>query len=284
MRGRWRGPPGRRARRAPADVRAGGRPRPTCAPGGATGNVELDPTAPPSSTLSSIVAGNVELEARRRPAHASASPILELVRPIAASSTCAPGGASRPVDVRGRPPRPTCAPGGATAPADVRVPGGATGNVELDPTAPPSSTLSSIVAVNVELAARRRPAHASASPIPAHSQPVPQETHSSPPTMGREMPDQTAHRVLVVDDEPNIVDVLSMALRFQGFEVETAAPASEALAAVAALQAAPHGARRDAPRHGGLRGRPAGSARRRIGRSRSSSSPPATRPRTRSAA
>ena len=30
------------------------------------------------------------------------------------------------------------------------------------------------------------------------------------------------HRVLVVDDEPNIVDVVSMALRFQGFDVESA--------------------------------------------------------------
>ena len=29
-------------------------------------------------------------------------------------------------------------------------------------------------------------------------------------------------RVLVVDDEPNIVEVVSMALRFQGFAVETA--------------------------------------------------------------
>jgi two-component system OmpR family response regulator len=28
--------------------------------------------------------------------------------------------------------------------------------------------------------------------------------------------------VLVVDDEPNIVDVVAMALRFQGFAVETA--------------------------------------------------------------
>ena len=28
-----------------------------------------------------------------------------------------------------------------------------------------------------------------------------------------------AHRVLVVDDEPNIVDVVTMALRFQGFAV-----------------------------------------------------------------
>jgi CheY-like chemotaxis protein len=27
-----------------------------------------------------------------------------------------------------------------------------------------------------------------------------------------------AHRVLVVDDEPNIVDVVTMALRYQGFE------------------------------------------------------------------
>ena len=40
------------------------------------------------------------------------------------------------------------------------------------------------------------------------------------------------HRVLVVDDEPNIVEVVTMALRFQGFEVETAASGREALAAV----------------------------------------------------
>ena len=31
-----------------------------------------------------------------------------------------------------------------------------------------------------------------------------------------------SNRVLVVDDEPNIVDVISMALRFQGFTVESA--------------------------------------------------------------
>jgi len=40
------------------------------------------------------------------------------------------------------------------------------------------------------------------------------------------------HRVLVVDDEPNIVDVISMALRFQGFEVESAGTGSAAIAAV----------------------------------------------------
>jgi two-component system OmpR family response regulator len=39
-------------------------------------------------------------------------------------------------------------------------------------------------------------------------------------------------RILVVDDEPNIVDVVSMALRFQGFEVDTAGTGREALAAV----------------------------------------------------
>jgi two-component system, OmpR family, response regulator len=39
-------------------------------------------------------------------------------------------------------------------------------------------------------------------------------------------------RILVVDDEPNIVDVISMALRFQGFEVAAAATGAEAIAAV----------------------------------------------------
>jgi len=40
------------------------------------------------------------------------------------------------------------------------------------------------------------------------------------------------HRVLVVDDEPNIVDVISMALRFQGFQVASAGTGRDALAAV----------------------------------------------------
>jgi two-component system OmpR family response regulator len=41
-----------------------------------------------------------------------------------------------------------------------------------------------------------------------------------------------AHRVLVVDDEPNIVDVVTMALRFQGFAVESAGTGADALSAV----------------------------------------------------
>src|SRR5436190_1611530 len=41
-----------------------------------------------------------------------------------------------------------------------------------------------------------------------------------------------AHRVLVVDDEPNIADVVTMALRFQGCEVETAGTGAEAISAV----------------------------------------------------
>jgi two-component system OmpR family response regulator len=40
------------------------------------------------------------------------------------------------------------------------------------------------------------------------------------------------HRVLVVDDEANIVDVITMALRFQGFAVESAGSGAEALAKV----------------------------------------------------
>ena len=44
---------------------------------------------------------------------------------------------------------------------------------------------------------------------------------------------QKRTRILVVDDEPNILDVISMALRYEGFEVETAATGRDALAAVA---------------------------------------------------
>jgi two-component system OmpR family response regulator len=40
------------------------------------------------------------------------------------------------------------------------------------------------------------------------------------------------HRVLVVDDEPNIVDVVTMALNFQGFSVACAGTGAEAIAAV----------------------------------------------------
>jgi two-component system OmpR family response regulator len=47
-----------------------------------------------------------------------------------------------------------------------------------------------------------------------------------------------AHRILVVDDEPSIVEVLSMALRFQGFEVATAGTGEQALSAAAAFK--PH--------------------------------------------
>jgi two-component system OmpR family response regulator len=47
-----------------------------------------------------------------------------------------------------------------------------------------------------------------------------------------------SHRILVVDDEPNIVDVVSMALRFQGFTVETAGTGAAAISAVASFR--PH--------------------------------------------
>src|SRR6476620_1864375 len=65
-------------------------------------------------------------------------------------------------------------------------------------------------------------------------------TPSSPRSAGPSpMTDASAaHRVLVVDDEPNLVEVVSMALRFQGFDVETAGTGREALAAVSRFK--PH--------------------------------------------
>jgi two-component system OmpR family response regulator len=53
-----------------------------------------------------------------------------------------------------------------------------------------------------------------------------------------EVETESAGRVLVVDDEENLVEVLSMALRFQGFEVETAGTGRAAIAAVARFK--PH--------------------------------------------
>ena len=44
--------------------------------------------------------------------------------------------------------------------------------------------------------------------------------------------DAQGPRVLVVDDEPNIVEVIAMALRFQGFAVETAGTGRDAVSAV----------------------------------------------------
>jgi two-component system OmpR family response regulator len=43
-------------------------------------------------------------------------------------------------------------------------------------------------------------------------------------------------KVLVVDDEPNIVDVISMALRYEGFDVASAGTGAEALAQVDAFK------------------------------------------------
>jgi two-component system OmpR family response regulator len=49
---------------------------------------------------------------------------------------------------------------------------------------------------------------------------------------------EAIHRVLVVDDEPNIADVVTMALRYQGFEAESAGTGRDAIAAVSSFR--PH--------------------------------------------
>ena len=50
------------------------------------------------------------------------------------------------------------------------------------------------------------------------------------------MPDPGAARLLVVDDEPDIVELLSASLRFAGFEVGTAASGQEALTLAATFR------------------------------------------------
>ena len=60
----------------------------------------------------------------------------------------------------------------------------------------------------------------------------------STPALALNRPDGSPLKVLVVDDEPNIADVVSMALRFQGFEVETAGTGGDAIAAVTSFR--PH--------------------------------------------
>jgi two-component system OmpR family response regulator len=50
--------------------------------------------------------------------------------------------------------------------------------------------------------------------------------------------DARGQRVLVVDDEPNLVELVTMALRYEGFTVESAANGHDALGAVASFR--PH--------------------------------------------
>ncbi len=53
------------------------------------------------------------------------------------------------------------------------------------------------------------------------------------------MPDDAqGQRVLVVDDEPNIVELVTMALRYEGFAVETRGERSRGAGAVASFK--PH--------------------------------------------
>ncbi|MFC0597973.1 response regulator transcription factor [Streptomyces palmae] len=57
---------------------------------------------------------------------------------------------------------------------------------------------------------------------------------ATPPVLRR--PDGTPVRVLVVDDEPDLTDVLGAALRSEGWEVRTAAAGAQALTAARAMR------------------------------------------------
>ena len=63
-----------------------------------------------------------------------------------------------------------------------------------------------------------------------------QVTHTRPERRAsdhQDMTESTTHRVLVVDDEPAIAELVSTMLRYEGFEVEVAGLGREALRAVA---------------------------------------------------
>ena len=61
-------------------------------------------------------------------------------------------------------------------------------------------------------------------------------------------------RVLVVDDEANITDLVATALRYEGFDVSTAGDGTDRLSLVESFRPRPDRARRDAPRPRRLRG------------------------------
>src|SRR6266480_7918536 len=54
--------------------------------------------------------------------------------------------------------------------------------------------------------------------------------------MGPEQSTDEKHRILVVDDEPSIVDAVATAFRYEGYEVEEAGTGREALDAVARFE------------------------------------------------
>src|SRR4051812_621578 len=68
-------------------------------------------------------------------------------------------------------------------------------------------------------------------PPSAHRPPIPRKLQASMPKM-ENMEEREDVRVLVVDDEPNIVDVIQMALRYQGFNVDSAGTGRDAIAKV----------------------------------------------------
>src|SRR5213596_546186 len=55
-------------------------------------------------------------------------------------------------------------------------------------------------------------------------------------TMPGMIESKNGHRILVVDDEPSIVDAVATALRYEGYEVEEASTGREALSAVARFE------------------------------------------------
>ena len=68
---------------------------------------------------------------------------------------------------------------------------------------------------------------------------------------------QARPRLLVVEDDPNIVELLSASLRFAGFDVTAVTNGADAVSVGPRGPARPRRAGRDAPRSRRLRGHPA---------------------------
>ena len=66
-------------------------------------------------------------------------------------------------------------------------------------------------------------------------------------------------KILIADDEPNIVVSLEFLMKQKGYEVKVVGNGEDALAAVARVRARPRAARRDDAAHERLRGVPEGA-------------------------
>ena len=67
-------------------------------------------------------------------------------------------------------------------------------------------------------------------------EPIASDTVAGPADGGIQRPDGSPVRVLVVDDEPSLAELLARVLRYEGWEIRTAADGSAAVRAAREFQ------------------------------------------------